>query len=204
MFRTLTSTSQLTMKLSAASVGMTLFGTCWVVCATDECNGKGRGVSRFFRHEPGSSYPTVMGKIVRKTLDEVRKKPISEERKREVAALAKRPDSEIDQSDIPELTKKFWQNALPESVLQQGVSQAASASGREKLRSMGMSTDATEPLRLFLTQQLKDVEADIETISSYISWNPPDTSGELLKLRELQRKYREIAASIRNEIDKLG
>jgi hypothetical protein len=69
---------------------------------------------------------------------------------------------------------------------------------------MGMSTDATEPLRLFLTQQLKDVEADLETISSYISCNPPDTSGELLKLRELQRKYREIAASIRNEIDKLG
>ncbi len=67
-----------------------------------------------------------------------------------------------------------------------------------------MSTDATESLRVFLTQQLKDVEADIETISSYISCNPPDTSGELLKLRELQRKYREIAASIRNEIDKLG
>jgi hypothetical protein len=69
---------------------------------------------------------------------------------------------------------------------------------------MGMSTDATESLRVFLTQQLEDVQADIETIGSYISGNPPDTSGELLKLRELQRKYREIAASIRNEIDKLG
>ena len=69
---------------------------------------------------------------------------------------------------------------------------------------MSMSTDATESLRVFLTQQLKDVEADIETISSYISYNPPDTSGELLRLRELQHKYREIAASIRNEIDKLG
>jgi hypothetical protein len=67
-----------------------------------------------------------------------------------------------------------------------------------------MSTDATESLRFFLTQQLKDVEADIETISDYICCNPPDTSGELLKLRELQRKYREIAASVRNEIDKLG
>ena len=33
---------------------------------------------------------------------------------------------------------------------------------------------------------------------------PPETSGELLKLRELQRKYREIAASIKNEIVKLG
>jgi hypothetical protein len=67
-----------------------------------------------------------------------------------------------------------------------------------------MSIDTKESLRIFLAQQLKDVEADIETISSYISYNPPETSGELLKLRELQRKYREIAASIKNEIVKLG
>ena len=67
----------------------------------------------------------------------------------------------------------------------------------------GMSTDTPESLRIFLTQQLCDVEADIETISSYISCNPPETSGELLKLRDLQRKYREIAASIKNEIAKL-
>jgi hypothetical protein len=67
-----------------------------------------------------------------------------------------------------------------------------------------MSIDTKESLRIFLAQQLKDVEADIETISSYISYNPPETSGELLKLRELQRKYREIAASIQNEIVKLG
>jgi hypothetical protein len=44
----------------------------------------------------------------------------------------------------------------------------------------------------------------METINSYIAENPPDTSGELLKLRELQRKYREIAASIKSEIIKLG
>jgi len=67
-----------------------------------------------------------------------------------------------------------------------------------------MSTDTKESLRIFLTQQLRNVEADIETISKYISCNPPETSGELLKLRELQRKYREIAASIKNEIVKLG
>jgi hypothetical protein len=67
-----------------------------------------------------------------------------------------------------------------------------------------MSTDTKESLRIFLTQQLGDVEEDIETIGSYISCNPPETSGELLKLRELQRKYREIAASIKNEIVKLG
>ena len=67
-----------------------------------------------------------------------------------------------------------------------------------------MSTNTTESLRVFLAQQLKDVEADVETISSYIAYNTPETSGELLKLRELQRKYREIAASIKNEIAKLG
>ncbi len=50
-----------------------------------------------------------MGKIVRKTLDEVRKKPINQARLAEIAAL---PDDEIDLSDIPELTEKFWQNAV--------------------------------------------------------------------------------------------
>jgi hypothetical protein len=67
-----------------------------------------------------------------------------------------------------------------------------------------MCADTKESLRIFLTQQLRDVEEDIETISSYVSCNPPETSGELLKLRDLQRKYREIAASIKNEIVKLG
>ena len=67
-----------------------------------------------------------------------------------------------------------------------------------------MGIDPNEALRIFLTQQLRDVEEDIDTISKYISLNPPDTTGELLKLRELQRKYREIAASVRNEILKLG
>jgi hypothetical protein len=67
-----------------------------------------------------------------------------------------------------------------------------------------MCTETKESLRIFPTQKLRDVEEDIETISSYISCNPPETSGELLKLRELQRKYREIAASIKNEIIKLG
>ena len=67
-----------------------------------------------------------------------------------------------------------------------------------------MCTDSKESLRIFLTQQLRDVEEDIETISNYISFNPPETSGELLKLRELQRKYREISESIKKEIVKLG
>jgi len=67
-----------------------------------------------------------------------------------------------------------------------------------------MCPDTKESLRIFLAQQLRDVEEDIETINDHISSNPPETSGELLKLRDLQRKYREIAASIKNEIVKLG
>jgi uncharacterized protein (DUF4415 family) len=37
---------------------------------------------------------------------------MTEERKRELIALAERPDSEIDYSDIPPLTEKFWKNAV--------------------------------------------------------------------------------------------
>jgi uncharacterized protein (DUF4415 family) len=51
-----------------------------------------------------------MAKTIRRAYGEAR---ISEERKRELAELAKRPDSEIDFSDIPELTETFWQNAVP-------------------------------------------------------------------------------------------
>jgi uncharacterized protein (DUF4415 family) len=50
-----------------------------------------------------------MSKIVSKTWGESR---ISEERKRELAALAKRPESEIDLSEIPEASESFWQNAV--------------------------------------------------------------------------------------------
>ena len=51
-----------------------------------------------------------MSRIIRKTADECR---LTVRQKRELAELAKRPDSEIDLSDIPELTEKFWQNAVP-------------------------------------------------------------------------------------------
>jgi uncharacterized protein (DUF4415 family) len=37
---------------------------------------------------------------------------LTEERKRELDRLAERPDSEIDFSDIPEATEKFWLNAV--------------------------------------------------------------------------------------------
>ncbi|MGA1981348.1 MAG: BrnA antitoxin family protein [Acidobacteriaceae bacterium] len=50
-----------------------------------------------------------MGKIVRRAWGESR---LTEQRKRELAELAKRPDSEIDYSDIPESTEEFWKNAV--------------------------------------------------------------------------------------------
>ena len=50
-----------------------------------------------------------MGKIVRRAWGESR---ISNERLDELRKLAERPDSEIDLSDMPELTEKFWKNAV--------------------------------------------------------------------------------------------
>jgi uncharacterized protein (DUF4415 family) len=46
---------------------------------------------------------------VRKALSDIR---LSAEQKRRLKKLAQRPDSEIDLSDIPELTEKFWRNAV--------------------------------------------------------------------------------------------
>src|ERR1700733_1577940 len=51
-----------------------------------------------------------MSKIVTKTWGESR---LGDTRKGELVELAKRPDCELDFSDIPELTEKFWQNAVP-------------------------------------------------------------------------------------------
>jgi len=51
-----------------------------------------------------------MTKIVRKTLSD---RPITAVQKRRLDKLAEQPDREIDYSDIPKLTEKFWQNAMP-------------------------------------------------------------------------------------------
>jgi uncharacterized protein (DUF4415 family) len=50
-----------------------------------------------------------MPKIVRKSLSS---STISAAQKRRLSKLAKRQDSEIDLTDIPELTEEFWQNAV--------------------------------------------------------------------------------------------
>lgn len=50
-----------------------------------------------------------MSKIIRKSMDEIRSTPISHKRLAEIAAL---PDDQIDLSDIPELTEKFWKSGV--------------------------------------------------------------------------------------------
>jgi uncharacterized protein (DUF4415 family) len=49
-----------------------------------------------------------MTKIARKHFPS---NPITAARKQRLAKLARQPDSEIDTSNIPELTEKFWRNA---------------------------------------------------------------------------------------------
>ena len=49
-----------------------------------------------------------MTKIVRRTLTDDK---LTTKQKRDLAKLARRPDSEIDYSEIPPLTEKFWKNA---------------------------------------------------------------------------------------------
>ncbi|MBL8591480.1 MAG: hypothetical protein JNK01_02260 [Devosia sp.] len=39
-------------------------------------------------------------------------RPLTEEERAELRALAERPDEEIDYSDIPKTTEEFWKNAL--------------------------------------------------------------------------------------------
>lgn len=50
-----------------------------------------------------------MTKPVRKTLAE---SPMTPARKRKLAHLSERPDTEIDFSDIPRLKDSFWKNAV--------------------------------------------------------------------------------------------
>lgn len=50
-----------------------------------------------------------MSKVVRSTLADARLTP---KLKREMEALSKRPANDIDLSEIPEATEKFWTNAV--------------------------------------------------------------------------------------------
>ena len=50
-----------------------------------------------------------MTKIAKKSLSDSR---LTAGRKRRLEELSRRPDNEINTSDIPELTERFWQNAV--------------------------------------------------------------------------------------------
>ena len=54
--------------------------------------------------------------------------------------------------------------------------------------------------RELLAKELESVERDIQAVEDQIASDPPDTSGELLRLREIQRTYRGIAASLKQAI----
>jgi uncharacterized protein (DUF4415 family) len=51
-------------------------------------------------------------KFVKHTLDLTKPPSLTKKQKAELAALAARPGSEIDYSDIPPLTEEFWKNAV--------------------------------------------------------------------------------------------
>jgi uncharacterized protein (DUF4415 family) len=51
-------------------------------------------------------------KFVEREIDLDRLPPLTEEQKAELAALAARPDEEIDYSDIPPLDEAFWSKAV--------------------------------------------------------------------------------------------
>lgn len=52
-----------------------------------------------------------MRKTVRREFDPANPPRLTASQKAELKVLKDRPDSAIDQSDIPELTEKFWRNA---------------------------------------------------------------------------------------------
>jgi hypothetical protein len=53
----------------------------------------------------------------------------------------------------------------------------------------------------FLTKQIKAAEADIETIAAQIVSDPPETTDQLLMLRETQNAYRSVITCLKAAID---
>jgi uncharacterized protein (DUF4415 family) len=51
-------------------------------------------------------------KLVKRNIDLANLSPLTKRQKAELAALAARPDTAIDFSDIPPLTEEFWKNAV--------------------------------------------------------------------------------------------
>ena len=59
----------------------------------------------------------------------------------------------------------------------------------------------SNPTITFLADQIKKVEADIKAIDVLIASNPPETTDQLLMLRESQNSYRGVIGSLKAAID---
>jgi hypothetical protein len=59
----------------------------------------------------------------------------------------------------------------------------------------------THPILATLRQQLETARGDIELIEQKIVSDPPETSDQLLQIRELQNVYRGLVVSIHAAID---
>lgn len=59
----------------------------------------------------------------------------------------------------------------------------------------------SNPTITFLEDQIKKVEADIKAIDVEIASNPPETTDQLLMLREAQNGYRGVIGSLKAAID---
>src|SRR5271167_1394800 len=59
----------------------------------------------------GKKGDAMSKKFVKRAVDLANLPPLTKRQKASLAALAARPDSEIDFSDIPPLTEDFWKNA---------------------------------------------------------------------------------------------
>jgi uncharacterized protein (DUF4415 family) len=51
-------------------------------------------------------------KLIKKTIDLANPPSLSKKQKSELAAVAARPDSEINYSDIPPVSEEFWKSAV--------------------------------------------------------------------------------------------
>ena len=88
-----------------------------------------------------------MNKLVTKTLADCQMTPA---RKRELEKLAARPDSEIDLSDMPELTESFFKNAI-RNPFYWSVTEEQTVRALTPISSLGFVT-RVKTIRLALTR----------------------------------------------------
>ena len=53
----------------------------------------------------------------------------------------------------------------------------------------------------FLNDRIKAAEADIEAVQAQIASDPPETTDQLLMLREAQNAYRDVITNLKAAID---